>query len=347
MLKNINLLVTCVGGSTAETLLREIKKSHNYNYNLVGVDANLESHYDNSIETTYVVPSGNAEGYIESMLTICEKEEIDFILPGSDEEALALSKNRSLFDNIDVHVLVSGEKCLSVITDKLATYQRLEQAGIRVPEYKVVNNGYELTKALYEYGYPECTIISKPAVGRGGRGLYVFKGKGYTPNWLGKGKREKIVPIEKFNDQIANEAIFGQTLVMPILDAPAYDADVVAKSGSVEVVVVRERKNPAGIPFTGNIVSMNGPIIDYCTSITSALELNSLHDIDLMTDTNGNTCIIEVNPRPSGSVAAALVAGIPIIDIAIKSVIGDELVPIKHKKNNIEIFEKDGCMYIE
>jgi len=28
-------------------------------------------------------------------------------------------------------------------------------------------------------------------------------------------------------------------------------------------------------------------------------------------------------------------------------VIGDELVPIKHKKNNIEIFEKDGCMYIE
>ena len=38
-----------------------------------------------------------------------------------------------------------------------------------------------------------------------------------------------------------------------------------------------------------------------------------------MTDQKGSPVLLEVNPRPSGSLVASLMAGIPIIDLAISS----------------------------
>lgn len=346
MKKKINLLITCIGGTTARSLIREIKKSNIYQYRVVGVDAERNTSSDRNIDASYIVPKGGAKEYVGSLLAICRQENINFILPGSDEEALAISNSRHLFEEINIHPIVSDKKCLTTITDKLATYQKLEQSGVRVPEYKVVESGTELKNALYEYGYPEHTVISKPALGRGGRGLYVYKGKDPIPSWLGKGKRENRVKLENFSDNICDIAVSGKTLVMPMLDAPAYDADVVAKSGSVEVIVVRKRNNPAGIPFTGNTVYKDGSIVAYCTAIASALNLDSLHDIDLMTDAEGNTLVIEVNPRPSGSMVAALVAGVPVVDIAIQSILGEEVnekvTSIQNINSNVEVINKNG-----
>jgi carbamoylphosphate synthase large subunit len=48
-----------------------------------------------------------------------------------------------------------------------------------------------------------------------------------------------------------------------------------------------------------------------------------------MTDQNGEPCIIEVNPRPSGSMAATLTAGIPIVDIAILTLCGMTVPNVK------------------
>ena len=42
-----------------------------------------------------------------------------------------------------------------------------------------------------------------------------------------------------------------------------------------------------------------------------------MHDIDLLTDQSGKPCLLEVNPRPSGSVSSAHAAGFPIVAAAI------------------------------
>ena len=62
-------------------------------------------------------------------------------------------------------------------------------------------------------------------------------------------------------------------------------------------------------------------IYDYCTKISEALGLDGLHDIDLMTGDDGTVCVLEVNPRPSGSVVASHKAGFPIMLASIAKLI--------------------------
>ncbi len=74
--------------------------------------------------------------------------------------------------------------------------------------------------------------------------------------------------------------------------------------------------------------------------------MDAIHDIDLMTDQNGEPCVIEVNPRPSGSMAVALTAGIPIIDIAILTLCGMTTPNVKINSDIMILPSDDGGMRI-
>ena len=161
------------------------------------------------------------------------------------------------------------------------------------------------------------------------------------PIWLGQGQRERIVRKSDINENLFKNIMKDICLVMPALRTPTYDADVLAKDGDVMSVVVRERVNPAGIPFEGNRLHSDKATVEYCQDIAVALNLDSIHDIDLMTDQNGKPCVIEVNPRASGSMAASLVAGIPIIDTAIASFDG-RVLPQKKIVSDVNIIPSDN-----
>ena len=77
------------------------------------------------------------------------------------------------------------------------------------------------------------------------------------------------------------------------------------------------------------------------------MKLDGLHDIDLMTNSDGEPCVIEVNPRYSGSIAASLTAGVPLIDIAIFSMLG-EVIPNFFLESDVTILlDDDDIMKVE
>jgi predicted ATP-grasp superfamily ATP-dependent carboligase len=123
---------------------------------------------------------------------------------------------------------------------------------------------------------------------------------------------------------------------MPLLKAPAYDVDVLATQGHADAVMVRRRNNPAGIPYTGNLILSDPSIVGYCRDIAECLGLDALHDMDLMTDDHGKPCLLEVNPRPSGSVVAAHAAGYPIVAAAIAQKLGRDY-PLVPPRRDIEV----------
>jgi len=346
-LKNIRLLITCVGGTTAPVLLDCLRKSSIFSYYLFGVDSNSPGNSKPFLENFYQVPEGSDVKYIEKIIDIVRQEKINFVIPGSDQEAVTISKNKKQFTDLGVVPIVSNVDVLDLITDKYKTYKKLEENGVRVPEYKLVNSTEELKSAIYAFGYPSVTVICKPTDGRGGRGLYVFEGIDEPPAWLGEGQREKRIPTQDMTDDLLSQVIQGDVLVMPALSAPAYDADVVVNKGKTKLVVVRERVNPAGIPFKGNKVHADKLMTDYCYDIATILGLDGIHDIDLMTNKSGEPCVIEVNPRPSGSMAASLIAGIPVIDIAILALQGKSIPDIQLEADIIILPSEDGGMKIE
>jgi len=110
-------------------------------------------------------------------------------------------------------------------------------------------------------------------------------------------------------------------MLMPALRDPAYDVDMFSVKGKAKAIVIRRRYNPVGIPFTGNTLEINDNIFEYCIKISEVLNLDGLHDIDLMSDKDGKPALLEVNPRMSGSVAAAHSAGYPIVSFAIATLL--------------------------
>ena len=324
----IRVLITCAGGDLMPALIKCLRCSDNFNYILIGVDSVTAGKSQDILDAYYQVPNGSDIEYSDKLLEVALKENIDCIMPYSDEEAISISSNIKKFNDEGILTIVSDANVLKLISNKLETYKVLSDHGVRVPGYDVINSVEDIKNSLSKYQYPQKTVISKPSNGRGGRGLYVFKGKDTPPSWLGSGMRESIVEKGELTNELIENAVYKNGLVMPVLTVPAYDVDVLAVKGDVKTVVVRERINPAGIPFQGNKILSDKAIVKYCIEISNILKLDGLHDIDLMTNAEGMPCIVEVNPRPSGSIAAALTAGIPLIDIAILSLLDEKITNV-------------------
>ena len=131
-------------------------------------------------------------------------------------------------------------------------------------------------------------------------------------------------------------------MIMPKLSLPAYDVDILSHAGNAMTIITRKRINPNGIPFEGSKIIKNLRIESYCRKISRALNLDSLHDIDLMSHKNEEV-LLEVNPRPSGSLAAALEAGFPIFDATIAKIF-DRKIPVPKINKNISISPKKNYL---
>ena len=304
------------------TVLLELRRSAVFDYRLVGVNAGAPVPAQQILDGFYQVPIGNSPDFVPALLEVVRRERVDLVLPWSDEEAFAVSSATSELMACDARALVSPPECLRLIVDKFATYRNLAEAGLAVPEYTAVRDVNSLLEALDSYDYPAKSVVIKPARGTGGRGLYVLCGLDNPPRWLGRGKREKRAEVTSFDRERLASFIEGESLVMPCLKTPAYDADVLFVGSENYAVVVRKRFNPTGIPFEGNRIISEPAVVEYCRNIAAALGLKALHDIDLMTDDTGRPVVLEVNPRPSGSLAATLSAGFPILDWAVAQVMG-------------------------
>jgi len=311
------VLITCVGGAMMQSLLSELKADPMLPLYIVGVDSDKNVVDHKNIDKFFLVPPGNEKHYSSVIFSIAKRESIDVIIPLSDEEAFRLSEKKNEFEAIKVKVLVSPLKVLKLLEDKVSTYEVLQKMGIRVPAYRTVNNIRELKKQISFYGYPNKSVIIKPVLGRGGRGVNLLLGRIVPPDWVATGKRESRLISLPDQETLRSFFCFGDLMVMPLLGKPVYDVDVLSINGKVEHIIVRERHNPVGIPFKGSTISKDPLIYNYCVQICEALGLDGLHDIDLMTDANGIVYVLEVNPRPSGSIVASHKLGFPIMSAAI------------------------------
>ncbi len=330
------VLLTCVGGTLMPDLLLSLKKDPVLSPFLIGIDASEKAAGRFFVDAFHQTPMGHEKNYVEAVLKIVAQEQATLVLPCSDQEAFRLAAAEERLREAGAVLVTSPASILELIQDKGATYRTLEKAGLRVPAYVVASSFTELKTALREFGYPERSLVIKPTQGRGGRGFHLLIGKNQSvPDWLGSGQREMRHETPPSEEELL-QWVSSPQLVMPLLNAPAYDVDVLADHGKARAALVRRRNNPTGIPFTGNRIVSDPNIRNYSLEIAEALQLDSLHDLDLMTDDEGLPCLLEVNPRPSGSVAAAHAAGYPVMAAVIAQKLKIDY-PLKAPERDIDV----------
>lgn len=309
-----NLLITSAGGYWAKNLFSLIKKKTIYkSLRVHAVNKKKIKNIKKYLDSFYIVPNPKNKNYIKKILNIVKKESINLIIPGSDEEAEALAKEKKKIKSLGSDLACVNYKDLKCFKDKLSVYKKLDKFKIRKAIWKKANNFKQLYKIISEFLKKDLEIVIKPNFSRGGRDVTVIRKK-LTKKVSYNFGREVHVSINHFlrNEYKKYKKRFP-VIIMERLYEPSYDVDLLSWKGKIIKYVSRRRIGSQGI--NGNIIQKNNKVFfNYTKKIAKIFNLSWLYDCDIMLDRFSKPVLIELNPRISGSLYASLAANINLID---------------------------------
>lgn len=264
------------------------------------------------------IPKATDSNFVETVLNICLEKHIHVVLPLVTKELFPLSQNKKRFEEHGIRVLVSSEEAINIANNKSKCYQFLQQNGINVPKFFVVNDVDEFIHAAFELGHPQKPFCFKPSVSNGSRGVrmvsdsldeskQLFNFKPYNLH-ISYTHALKILSSKKFPELLASEYLPGDE----------YSVDCLANQGVTELVVPRLRKKTInGISVQGEFVK-DEAIISYCKNIIELLKLHGNIGIQVKYSENDLPLLLEINPRVQGTIVAGLGAGVNLPLLAVK-----------------------------
>jgi len=277
---NINIMFTGAGGPVSVSIIKLIREA---GYGIVGVDTEKDAVGGLFCDSFYRVPKANHADYIDTILSVCDRERVRLIVPGVDEELIALGRTRDVFLNSGIDIVLSDQKVIEVCNDKHEMFLYLKEKGFPSP------NTY-LPKEIKEPDILTYPLVVKPKIGRGSRDIYNVN----NGNEL------------EFFSRYVNEPI-----IQEYLGGQEYTVDMLSnRQGKVLAIVPRKRLLSKGVSIKG-VVDMNPEIIHACRVIAESLPLSGPSNIQLFLN-NGSFKIVEINPRLSGTVILTVMAGLNI-----------------------------------
>ena len=322
---SFRILVTCAGGGLGPQVIQYLRQQsrHGAVY-VVAVDSDLQATGRHFADVFESVPRGSEPDYAARLAEIAERHSVDLVVPWSDDEALAAARHRSLIERNGRKLACADISTLEGLADKAVTYRALEHAGLPVPKWRPAATIAELGAGVEALLAQGVEVAVKPAVSRGGRDVSVIRldVRGASSY---RGGREIHMDADTFRrEYLERYAECMPVIVSERLYEPTFDLDMLARDGELLRAVVRRRLNPA-VPNDGHIIEERADLYELAPRIVSAFQLTWLYDCDIMLDRESNPRILEINPRPSGSTAVAVAAGIPLFDDLISLALGEAL----------------------
>ncbi len=325
MIKNINVLVTSVGGIVANGIIKSLKfhnrfKKKSYNYNIFGTDINYESSGLYRVNKFSVIVRPENRNYIKSVINICNQHDIRAIFIGSDAELPILSKNKDLIENkTNATVLTNPSKVVDMCRDKYKTFEFLKNNNL--PFIPTCHTD-ESKDFIEKYQFP---LVVKPREGFGSKYFFITKDiqeLSYAISSIEKVGWRPI--IQKYIKNDNNEFTVGITIDK--------EGKFVMSSIAMKKLLKYGQTYKAFINKYTKIRKISEKIslkIGGCGPLNIQIRIDDENEENDESERN-KIKIMEVNPRFSASCPLRTVAGINEPDIIIRNFIYDEAIKISN-----------------
>ena len=345
--KITRILLTSVGGYFGFKNIEYFKKCLGNKVWIIATDATLDRIPEKLSDKFFKVPLGNSKNYVKTIHNISKKFNIDFIFPCSDEEATILSRNKKKFEKIKVTIACQTLETNKIITNKILTYKTLKSNSMIFPDFKIVYSFEELLNIANLFFLKYSEFVIKEPTARGNRGTLVIS-KNFKKCKNFKNSRELHMSYKYFKFQFKNIINTKFPLIVSErLFPPSYDLDVLSSNGNFYFSIARERVNPAGVPFKGNIIRQSDKLKSLAKKACQTFKLSWITDIDVMTNRSGDPVLLEINPRASGSISISMFLGIPIYKNLLQIYNKEKLSPFIYPKDGIKVIsEKKNSLKI-
>ncbi len=218
--------------------------------------------------------------YIPELLTICESDCIDLLIPTIDTDLLVLSENKEKFEAIGTWVLISSPEMIHVCRDKNIISQFFLDCGLHAP--MPVNNWKE-----YQGGFP---AFIKPKDGSSSINAY---------------KVENNKELELYAAQIADY------IVQPFVNGKEYTIDIFCdRNGKPISIVPRERLEVRAGEVLKTKIELDQTMIEESRKLCAVFKPCGPLTVQLIRDNDtGVDYYIEINPRFGGGSPLSMKAG--------------------------------------
>lgn len=281
----------CSVGRRGE-LLKDFRKSMEKNSKLIATDNSPYAPAIYLADKQYLVPLINSPEYIDTLIDICKKEEINAVTTFIDPEIMLLAKNREKFEKIGVEVLAPYEETAKLCFDKYEMFKYLKSKG--VPTVMTWPT-FEEFKVDFDDGKVEFPVFVKPRTGSGSVGA------------------KKILDIESLKLAFEQDE---SLIVQEFMDCQDLDADVYIDIKSHKpVAIFSKKKISTTIGGANKTISFKDEkLFDFIKNALKHFKFNGPIDMDFFCK-DGNYYLSEVNPRFGGAYLHAYGAGVDFIKL--------------------------------
>lgn len=269
----LNVLFSSVGRRVELVkAFREASNELKIKSKLIGVDMDELAPALNFVDKKYKVPKLSSEEFIPQIIEICKKENVAIIIPTLDTELSLYSKNKELIQNeCGAKVMVSDENVISIIRNKVKTYEFLKENNFSVP--KLIKEKDVQDK---EYKFP---LFIKP-----------LDGSSSINNFKINNERE----LEFFKEYVSNP------MIQEFSEGQEYCVDVFCDfKGNVITVVPKIRIAHRGGEITKAKIVKDRELIEIGKKLANLLKPCGEINFDCIKTENG-VDIIEINGRFAG-----------------------------------------------
>ncbi|MFA6677801.1 MAG: ATP-grasp domain-containing protein [Bacteroidales bacterium] len=268
--------------------------------------SNSEMTYTMLQADKYVItPKIYDSGYIDFLLEYCKGNNISAILPLFDIDLPVLSKNKELFKENGIKVVVSNYEAIRVCNDKYLTYSFFKEIGLRViPTFLSLKKVFQ---ALHEnkISFP---VILKPRWGMGSIGIYEAENEDELEVFYAKLKREIFQTYLRYESQ---ESIDSCVIIQEKISGKEYGCDVLNDFNKQYVGTVAKQKKAMRAGETDIAEIVDSSIFEPVTRLISK-RLGHIANLDVdcfVTDSN-EIYVLEMNCRFGGQYPFSHLSGV-------------------------------------
>jgi len=287
----MRVLLTGVGCPGAHALISNLKLQDE-NIFILGTNANEQAIGRWLCDDFAVVPWAYEENYVDSIISLIKKNNIDIVFPQTSWEMFHLSKATK---EIEKHcrLLASKHELVAICENKYLMYKHFE-GKIDVPQFYLVKTLAELVKAAEKLGYPEKDVVFKPPEGKGARGVRILTEKSNRYELLFNGRPfAKYISMDELKSTVGEKEI-PELMIMEYLDGVELKIDPVLQDGDILTCSVKNRLNFASGLAMGFEMIEDYNALEYAKELLTHLPMDYCIDIS----TRGGM-LMEINPRVS------------------------------------------------
>lgn len=165
----LNIMVTASGSAIAQGIIKSLKMS-SLDFDLITTDTQPYAAGLYRGKAGYIVPMAKHPDFIDEIIKICNRENIDCILIGTDYELLKFAENKDRIEKeTNAKVVVSSPEKIKIADDKWLTHKFfLENKLPHIPS--VLHHNVD--ELIEKEGFP---LIIKPRIGDSSKDTYVVK----------------------------------------------------------------------------------------------------------------------------------------------------------------------------